>query len=281
MAELQWRGALSGATSPTCRRWSPRRPTVDGTAPLSEHVLLHLRHGGDAEAAHLLARERRRAGGVRAPRPHRPGRGRRGRAGGAPRAPPGGPGHAHRAGAARPRRRRPVAAGGCGCGRTASTPARSRSPRAPGLHRRPGCCGRCAAACSPRCAEPHLPDGVRLRPFVVGRRRGRVPARQQRRLRLAPRAGRLDARRGASSARPSRGSTRRASCSPSTPTTALLGFHWTKVHAAGTGEAHSHEPDRRGLRARASTRPRAGMHLGAALTLAGLRAPARPRPARR
>jgi mycothiol synthase len=29
---------------------------ADGVSPLSEHVLLHLRHGGDAEARHLLAR---------------------------------------------------------------------------------------------------------------------------------------------------------------------------------------------------------------------------------
>lgn len=30
---------------------------ADGTAPLSEHVLLHVRHGGDTDAAHLLARD--------------------------------------------------------------------------------------------------------------------------------------------------------------------------------------------------------------------------------
>jgi mycothiol synthase len=29
---------------------------ADGVSPLSEHVLLHLRHGGDAEARHLLAK---------------------------------------------------------------------------------------------------------------------------------------------------------------------------------------------------------------------------------
>jgi len=29
---------------------------ADGTAPVSEHVLLHLRHGGDVDAAHLLVR---------------------------------------------------------------------------------------------------------------------------------------------------------------------------------------------------------------------------------
>ncbi|MGE5830951.1 MAG: hypothetical protein ACM30G_21695, partial [Micromonosporaceae bacterium] len=30
---------------------------ADGAYPLSEHVMLHLRHGGDEPAVHLLARD--------------------------------------------------------------------------------------------------------------------------------------------------------------------------------------------------------------------------------
>ena len=37
-----------------------------------------------------------------------------------------------------------------------------------GLHPGADARGRCAAACSPRCADPTFPDGVRVRPFVVG-----------------------------------------------------------------------------------------------------------------
>ena len=57
MVELRWRGALSGADIADVQALVAAATEVDGTAPLSEHVLLHLRHGGDAEAAHLLARD--------------------------------------------------------------------------------------------------------------------------------------------------------------------------------------------------------------------------------
>ena len=57
MVELRWRGALSGADIADVQALVAAATEVDGTAPLSEHVLLHLRHGGDAEAAHLLVRE--------------------------------------------------------------------------------------------------------------------------------------------------------------------------------------------------------------------------------
>ena len=57
MAELRWRGALGGADVADVQALVAAATEVDGTAPLSEHVLLHVRHGGDAEAAHLLARE--------------------------------------------------------------------------------------------------------------------------------------------------------------------------------------------------------------------------------
>ena len=148
-------------------------------------------------------------------------------------------------------------------------PAAAALARARWASRRSASCGGCAAACDVplrRAAAARR----RADPPVRGRRRrGRVPARQQRRLRLAPRAGRLDARRrrrarGRAVVRPGRlpaGRRRR-------PRRAVLGFHWTKVHGAPAGG--SPRADRRGLRAR--RRPgRAGLRLGAALTLAGLR----------
>ena len=141
---------------------------VDGTAPLSEHVLLHLRHGGDAEAAHLLARDGDElvgfahldltdpvAGGagelVVHPEHRRAGLGSRivqallDRAG---RSEAGG-----RAAAAVGARR---------------APGRGGARHHASASRRPGCCGRCAAACSRRWPSRTCPTGVRLRPFVVG-----------------------------------------------------------------------------------------------------------------
>jgi len=57
VAELRWYGALSGADIADVQALVAAATEVDGTAPLSEHVLLHLRHGGDTGAAHLLVRE--------------------------------------------------------------------------------------------------------------------------------------------------------------------------------------------------------------------------------
>jgi mycothiol synthase len=57
VAELQWRGALTDQEIGEVHTLVADATAVDGTAPLSEDVLLHLRHGGDAEVAHLLARE--------------------------------------------------------------------------------------------------------------------------------------------------------------------------------------------------------------------------------
>ena len=57
MAELRWYGALSGADIADVQALVAAATAVDGTAPLSEHVLLHLRHGGDAHSAQLIARD--------------------------------------------------------------------------------------------------------------------------------------------------------------------------------------------------------------------------------
>ena len=266
MAELRWRGALSGAEIADVQALVAAATDVDGTAPLSEHVLLHLRHGGDAEAAHLLARDGDElvgfahldltdpvAGGagelVVHPEHRRAGLGSRivqallDRAG-----------------------RSEVAAGRLRLWAHGEHPGAVALATSLGFTQARVLWQMRRSLLAPL-AEPHLPEGVRLRPFVVGADEPRVPARQQRRLRLAPRAGRLGPRPG--EAPRSRAVVRpaRASCSPSTPTTACSASTGPRCTATGR---HSHEPigEVYVLGVDPSAR---GMHLGAALTLAGLR----------
>jgi mycothiol synthase len=52
--ELSWHGALDEATAAEVEALATAATAADGTAPLGEHVLMHLRHDG---AAHLLARD--------------------------------------------------------------------------------------------------------------------------------------------------------------------------------------------------------------------------------
>lgn len=56
MIELLWRAGLDDAEVREVEALVSAVTEADGTAPLSEHVLLHLRHGGDDAAAHVLAR---------------------------------------------------------------------------------------------------------------------------------------------------------------------------------------------------------------------------------
>lgn len=56
MTELSWRAGLDEPEIAEVQALVAAVTEVDGTAPLSEHVLLHLRHGGDADAAHFLVR---------------------------------------------------------------------------------------------------------------------------------------------------------------------------------------------------------------------------------
>jgi len=55
--ELSWRDRLGEVEIGEVADLVAAATTTDGIAPLSEHVLLHVRHGGDTDAAHLLARE--------------------------------------------------------------------------------------------------------------------------------------------------------------------------------------------------------------------------------
>ncbi len=265
MVELRWRGALSGADIADVQALVAAATEVDGTAPLSEHVVLHLRHGGDAEAAHLLARDGDElvgfahldltdpvAGGagelVVHPEHRRAGLGSRivqelldraGRSEGA-------------AGRLR------LWAHGEHPGAVAlATTLGFTQARVLWQMRR--------SLLAPL-AEPHLPEGVHLRPFVVG-----ADEREFLRVNNAafdwhPEQGGWDLDqvklREAEPWFDPKGFLLAVDADDR-----LLGFHWTKVHGDG---GHSHEPigEVYVLGVDPSAR---GMHLGAALTLAGLR----------
>jgi mycothiol synthase len=238
---------------------------VDGTAPLSEHVLLHLRHGGDAQAAHLLAREGDElvgfahldltdpvAGGagelVVHPEHRRAGLG------------------SHmvqelldRAG------RSDVAAGRLRLWAHGEHPGAVALATTLGFTQARVLWQMRRSLLAPL-AEPHLPEGVRLRPFVVG-------ADEREFLRVNNAAFDWHPEQGGWDLDQVKLREAEPWFDPNGFLLAvdaddrLLGFHWTKVHGDG---GHSHEPigEVYVLGVDPSAR---GMHLGAALTLAGLR----------
>jgi len=115
-------------------------------------------------------------------------------------------------------------------------------------------------------AEPHMPEGVRLRPFVVGADEPEFLRVNNAAFDWHPEQGGWDLDqvklREAEPWFDPQGFLLAVDADDR-----LLGFHWTKVHGDG---AHSHEPigEVYVLGVDPSAR---GMHLGAALTLAGLR----------
>ena len=265
MAELQWREALSGADIADVQALVAAATEVDGTAPLSEHVLLHLRHGGDAEAAHLLVREEGElvgfahldltdpvAGGagelVVHPEHRRAGLGSRivqellDRAS-----------------------RSEVAAGRLRLWAHGEHPGAVALATTLGFTQARVLWQMRRSLLAPL-AEPHLPEGVRLRPFVVG-------ADEREFLRVNNAAFDWHPEQGGWDLDQVKLREAEPWFDPNGFLLAvdaddrLLGFHWTKVH--GDGE-HSHEPigEVYVLGVDPSAR---GMHLGAALTLAGLR----------
>ena len=265
MAELQWRGALSGADVADVQALVAAATEVDGTAPLSEHVLLHLRHGGDAEAAHLLVREEGElvgfahldltdpvAGGagelVVHPEHRRAGLGSRivqellDRAG-----------------------RSEVAAGRLRLWAHGEHPGAVALATTLGFTQARVLWQMRRSLLAPL-AEPHLPEGVRLRPFVVG-------ADEREFLRVNNAAFDWHPEQGGWDLDQVKLREAEPWFDPNGFLLAvdaadrLLGFHWTKVHGDG---GHSHEPigEVYVLGVDPSAR---GMHLGAALTLAGLR----------
>jgi mycothiol synthase len=265
VVELRWRGALSGADIADVQALVAAATEVDGTAPLSEHVLLHLRHGGDAEAAHLLARDGDElvgfahldltdpvAGGagelVVHPEHRRAGLGSRivqellDRAG-----------------------RSEVAAGRLRLWAHGEHPGAVALATTLGFTQARVLWQMRRSLLAPL-AEPHLPEGVRLRPFVVG-------ADEREFLRVNNAAFDWHPEQGGWDLDQVKLREAEPWFDPNGFLLAvdaddrLLGFHWTKVHGDG---GHSHEPigEVYVLGVDPSAR---GMHLGAALTLAGLR----------
>ena len=265
MVELRWRGALSGADIADVQALVAAATQVDGTAPLSEHVLQHLRHGGDAEAAHLLARDGDElvgfahldltdpvAGGagelVVHPEHRRAGLGTRivqellDRAG-----------------------RSEVAAGRLRLWAHGEHPGAVALATTLGFTQARVLWQMRRSLLAPL-AEPHMPEGVRLRPFVVG-------ADEREFLRVNNAAFDWHPEQGGWDLDQVKLREAEPWFDPNGFLLAvdaddrLLGFHWTKVHGDG---GHSHEPigEVYVLGVDPSAR---GMHLGAALTLAGLR----------
>jgi mycothiol synthase len=265
VVQLQWRGALSGADIADVQALVAAATEVDGTAPLSEHVLLHLRHGGDAEAAQLLAREGDElvgfahldltdpvAGGagelVVHPEHRRAGLGTRIVQALIDRA-----------------SQSEVAAGRLRLWAHGEHPGAVALATALGFTQARVLWQMRRSLLAPL-AEPHLPEGVRLRPFVVG-------ADEREFLRVNNAAFDWHPEQGGWDLDQVKLREAEPWFDPNGFLLAvdaddrLLGFHWTKVHGDG---GHSHEPigEVYVLGVDPSAR---GMHLGAALTLAGLR----------
>ena len=229
---------LAPTRSPRSARCWPTATDADGVHPLSEHVFLHLAHGGDvsdaatscsasatsspatptstsptwspAPSAELVVHPElpRRAGSARALVDELLGAlaGRPAAAVGARRR-------------TRPRARSPS---GWASTRTRVLWQMRRSLLSP-------------------IPEPELPAG-RDRAHLRGRPgRGELGGRQQPGVRRPPRPGQLDASTTSRCARPSRGSTRPGSSSPSAAASSSA-FHWTKVHGATSEAGHEHAP---------------------------------------
>jgi mycothiol synthase len=269
VADLTWHTALDEDETAGVQALVAAATDVDGTAPLSEHVLLHLRYGGDRQALHLLARDHAGAlvgfahldatdpvaGGagelVVHPDARRHGLGDR---------------------IVHALLNRMAEAGSPAGGRLRLW-AHGEHPGAAALARRHGftrarVLWQMRRSLLSPLAAPHFPDGVRLRPFVVGQDEPEFLRVNNAAFDWHPEQGGWDI---------DQMKLREAEpwFDPAGFLLAvdardrLLGFHWTKVHGSGSSD-HSHEPigEVYVLGVDPSAR---GMRLGNALTLAGLR----------
>ncbi len=269
MADLTWHNALDEAATAEVQALVAGATDVDGTAPLSEHVLLHLRHGGDREALHLLARD---GGGALVGFAHLD----------ATDPVAGGAGEL----VVHPDARRHglgdrivhalldrMAEAGSPAGGRLRLWAHGEHPGAAALAERHGFTRARVlwqmrrSLLSPLSA-PQWPAGVRLRPFVVGRDEPEFLRVNNAAFDWHPEQGGWDVDqmklREAEPWFDPAGFLLAVDADDR-----LLGFHWTKVHGSGVGE-HSHEPIGEVYVLGVDPAAR-GMHLGNALTRAGLR----------
>jgi len=264
--ELSWRAGLDEDESAEVLALASTVTDADGVAPLSEHVLMHLRSGGGV--AHLLARDAdgtllaaaqldaaaAAAEGATAelavhPAHRRAGLGARVVEALVERRPPGGPlrawAHGDHPGAA-------ALAARFGFDRVRELWQMDRSLLEPPL------------------AEPEFPAGVTLRPFVVGQDEAEFLRVNNAAFDWHPEQGGWDL-----------GQIELREAEPwfdpagfllavDSASGKLLGFHWTKVHPeSGSGE--SVRPALGEVYVLGVDPSARGMRLGAALTLAGLR----------
>jgi mycothiol synthase len=270
VAELLWRSALTAEEIDEVQALVAEATAVDGTAPLSEHVLLHLRHGGDAGAAQLLAREGAELVAFAHLDVTDPVAGGAGEL------------------VVRPAHRR-AGLGTIVVQALLDRAAQVGSPAGPRLRlwahgEHPGAVALAHALGFTQArvlwqmrrsllaplAEPRLPEGVRLRPFVVGADEREFLRVNNAAFAWHPEQGGWDIDqvklREAEPWFDAEGFLLAVDADDR-----LLGFHWTKVHGdSGHSGAHPHEPigEVYVLGVDPSAR---GRHLGAALTLAGLR----------
>ncbi len=240
---------------------------ADGVRPLSEHVMLHLRYGGDPEAMHLLARSS--SGALQ--------------------------GYAHvdvtdavegsaAELAVRPESRGEGIASAMVQRLATETPdgrlrlwAHGQHPAAAALARRLGfrrerVLWQMRRSLFAPLPAPVLPEGLRLRPFVPGQDEQAWTAVNNRAFADHPDQGRWGIEEIRTREREPWFDPAGFLLAERTADGAILGFHWTKVHggsAHGAG-GHMHEPI--GEVYVVGVDPSAqGMGLGPALTLAGLR----------
>jgi mycothiol synthase len=268
VTDLTWRTALGEDEIAEVQALVAAATDVDGTAPLSEHVVLHLRHGGDAEALHLLARSGTELVGFAHLDATDPVAGGAGEL------------------VVHPAARRHglgdqvvhalldrMAQSGSPAGGRLRLWAHGEHPGAAALAERHGftrarVLWQMRRSLLAPLASPRFPDGVALRPFVVGEDEPEFLRVNNAAFDWHPEQGGWDV---------DQMKLREAEpwFDPAgfllavDPDDRLLGFHWTKVHGTSDGD-HSHEPigEVYVLGVDPSAR---GMHLGNALTLAGLR----------
>ena len=265
MAQLTWRGALTVEEIAKVTALVAAATDADGTAPLSEHVLLHLRHGGDTAAAHLLATQGDDLVGFAHLDLTDPVAGGAGELVVHP---------AHRRSGLGTRIAAALLERTADAGGRLRLWAHGEHPGAVALAHSLGftqarVLWQMRRSLLAPLAEPRLPDGVHLRAFVVGADEPEFLRVNNAAFDWHPEQGGWDLEqvklREAEPWFDAQGFLLAVDAEDR-----MLGFHWTKVHGGADPGAHSHEPigEVYVLGVDPSAR---GLHLGAALTLAGLR----------